>query len=130
VGQRTRAGRHWLSGILEPEQPYYFDTESLLSPAPRAPRQPSQRERATMQACIQAAIDQTEAALDIAHSEDPSDWQQRIAEAMEGRNSARRFSALLRDTELSPGALLLGLLFGGWGLEQRDFYGELEVRYE
>ena len=70
------------------------------------------------------AVEQAEAALELAHAENVGAWSQAINQWMQQQGrSGVLLKELLAGVELSTGELWLGLLLGGYGLEpQGEFY--------
>lgn len=119
----------WLDGLIDPEPVYHFSLDSLIEPLPRAPQQPTQRQRAAVTREVEQAISDAEAAgaVAVAHAEEPIDvFNRRVRAAFAGRNRVGLLE-LAEQTGEKPNGLLIRLLLGGWRLEQTEFYGEVEV---
>ncbi|BDM83761.1 hypothetical protein [Acaryochloris marina] len=66
-----------------------------------------------------------EVALKISHVEDVGAWVGAIREFLEGKEDAVLFGDLVRGLGLAPVAVLIGVLLGGFRVEQRGgFYGQ------
>ena len=66
-----------------------------------------------------------EVALKVSHVEDVGAWVNAIQEFLEGKEDAVSFGDLVRGLGLVPVAVLIGVLLGGFRVEQRgEFYGD------
>ncbi|MGR3279109.1 hypothetical protein ACSYAD_29010, partial [Acaryochloris marina NIES-2412] len=69
-------------------------------------------------------------ALKVSHVEDVGAWVSAIREYLEGAKGAVSFVELVRGLEMPPVTVLIGLLLGGFRVEQRgEFYSQsLRIR--
>ncbi|WP_315877000.1 hypothetical protein [Acaryochloris sp. 'Moss Beach'] len=64
-------------------------------------------------------------ALKVSHVEDVGAWVSAICEYLEGVKDAASFVELVRELEMPPVTVLIGLLLGGFRVEQRgEFYSQ------
>lgn len=133
-GQEPTLDEHWLDEVTGENDSFYFSTDSLvteLEPLPQQARgkKPGDLAEADVIQAVEEAIVSMEAAISVAHQEDPTRWMQHIQAALESEHGSATFGTLRRTTRLSPGALFLGLLLGHerWQFTQKTFYGQVLV---
>lgn len=131
-GQEPQLDDDWLGEIAGEKDNFYFSTDSIVSEAEKLPgrkrgRKPKLPDEAQVVKAVEEAMQNLEDALKVAHHENPQDWISRIRMALEMNNGTMGFWKLREVTQLSTGALFLGLLLRQeeWELEQDCFYGEL-----
>lgn len=134
-GQEPQLDDDWLQELTGAKDSFYFSTDSLVTELPPLPGMKRGRkakpltEKEVVKA-VQRAVQQTEDALAVAHLENPFDWIQKIAAALNEKGGTASFATLRQTTGLSPGALFLGLLLGQeqWSMQQETFYGQVVVK--
>lgn len=121
----------WLAELAEADAPFYFSTDSLEEAGELDAEERHRQLRLNLRAqpVEEMVLPDAEAVaevLDLAHAEEVEKWQQAISQAMADHKSLC-FTKLLELSELKPTELLIGLLLGQWTLQQKTFYGEINV---
>lgn len=133
-GQEPQLDDDWIDELTGDNDNFYFSTDSLEKQRETLPGRKRGRkakgpdEEAVVKA-VQEAIQSFEDALAVSHVEQPQEWITRIKTALEHEGGTADFDSLKRMTQLSTGALFLGLLLGqqNWTLRQTEFYGRVTV---
>ena len=134
-GQEPQLDDDWLGELTGENDSFYFSTDSIVSEAEKLPgrkrgRKPKEPDEQQVVQAVEEAIASVEDALKVAHHENPHDWIKRISMALEMNHGMMGFWKLQKVTQLSTGALFLGLLLGqdNWTLRQQEFYGDVMVK--
>ena len=114
-----------------------IDNDSIVQKLPELPRRKRGRQHkgdldeGQMAAAVEEAVQSLEEALAVSHVEKPQEWIQQIKGALVDKGGEANFWWLQRMTQLSPGALFLGLLLGHthWIITQIDFDDDEEVSF-
>lgn len=134
-GQEPQLSEDWLKEVTGEKDNFYFSTDNLVSDLVTLPsgnrgkgRRREEPDEALVVKAVEDAIESVEEAIAVSHSENVQGWVDRIKRAIQDGNSIE-FWTLQHITQLSPSALLLGLLLGQeyWFIRQHDFYGDVTV---
>ena len=133
-GQEPELDDDWIDELTGENDNFYFSTDSLekqrntLPGLKRGRKSKAPDEQAVVKA-VQEAVQSFEEALAVSHVEQPQIWISTIKRALEKERGTADFDRLKRMTQLSTGALFLGLLLGqeNWELSQDCFYGQVTV---
>lgn len=133
-GQEPQLDEDWIDELTGENDCFYFSTDSLekqrdtLPGLKRGRKSKAPDEEAVVKA-VQEAVQSFEDALAVSHVEQPQEWITRIKRALDKEGGTADFDSLKRITQLSTGALFLGLLLGqqNWELRQDCFYGRVTV---
>lgn len=129
-GQEPELDDDWLDELTGEKDNFYFSTDSIVHKLPELPRRKRGRkhkgeldEEGMVQA-VEEAVQSLEEALAVSHVEKPQEWIEMIKGALVEKGGEANFWGLQRMTQLSPGALFLGLLLGhhNWNTTQIDFH--------
>lgn len=133
-GQEPQLDDEWLGELTGDNDCFYFSTDSLVQvreslPGRKRGRKPKAPDEKEMVMAVKEAVLSFEEALAVSHVEQPQRWISTIKTALDKEGGTADFDSLKRITQLSSGALFLGLLLGqeNWELRQDCFYGRLSV---
>ena len=133
-GQEPQLDEDWVDEITGENNNFYFSTDSLEKQREKLPgrkrgRKPKAADEEAVVKAVQEAVQSFEDALAVSHVEQPQRWITKIKTALEEEGGTADFDTLRKLTQLSTGALFLGLLLGqeNWTLGQDCFYGRVTV---
>lgn len=133
-GQEPELDDDWVDEITGDNDNFYFSTDSLVQEREKLPglkrcrKGKAPDEQAVVKA-VEEAVQSFEDALAVSHVEQPQMWISTIKTALDKEGGMADFDTLKRMTQLSTGALFLGLLLGqeNWEMRQDCFYGQVTV---
>ena len=128
-GQEPELDGDWLDELIGEKDNFYFSTGSIVHKLPELPRRKRGRQHkgdldeSQMAAAVEEAVHSLEEALAVSHVEKPQEWIEMIKRSLVDEGGEANFWWLQRMTQLSPGALFLGLLLGHthWIITHIDF---------
>ncbi|MGC1309360.1 MAG: hypothetical protein WA885_19235 [Phormidesmis sp.] len=135
-GQEPSLDDDWIDELIGENDNFYFSTDNLgkqkekeALPGRKRGRRPKGPDEKAVVKAVQEAVQSLEDALAVSHIEQPKEWIQAIRVALRDEGGTADFDRLRDMTQLSTGALFLGLLLGqqNWELRQKDFYGQVMV---
>ena len=133
-GQEPELDDDWVDEITGEKDAFYFSTETLVRQAEPLPglkrgRKAKAPDEQHVVRAVEEAVQSFEQAMAVSHIEQPRHWIEVIGKALTEEGGTADFERLRELTQLSVGALFLGLLLGqhNWTLVQETFYGQVTV---
>ena len=133
-GQEPGLDDDWIDELTGENDNFYFSTDSLEKqretlPGRKRGRKPKEPDDEAVVKAVQEAVQSFEEALAVSHVEQPQAWITTIKAALDKEGGTADFDTLKKMTQLSTGALFLGLLLGqeNWKMRQDCFYGQVMV---
>lgn len=129
-GHEPELDDDWLDELTGEKDNFYFSTDSIVQKLPELPSRKRGRQHKgdldeeQMGQVVEEAVQSFEQAIAVSHVEKPQEWINTIEAALRQNGGEANFWGLQRMTQLSPGALFLGLLLGhhNWNTTQIDFH--------